>query len=103
MHHLLQTTFVTSESLRKQLLREVEPFSKNEKFFASPEGRWSVSQILSHLIHAERLSLEYMKKKALGIDKAGDTGIAEAIKFNLLLIRVPRIQLTLTYGSFISE
>ena len=84
MHPKLLKAFETSELIRKDLIDMTRPFASGEKFLSKPEGKWSVSQILSHLIQAEALSLQYMKKKSLGIQSAGDTGILEELKFVFL-------------------
>ena len=86
MHYLLLQCFKESEKLRKQLLADLKTIGPSDKFFDSPPGKWSISQILTHLIQAERLSLEYMKKKSLGIESAGNTGLIEEIKFQILLL-----------------
>ena len=86
MHPEILRTFERSEAMRKNLLEMVKPFSQTEKFFGHPDGKWSVSQILAHIVQAESLSLKYMKKKALGINDAGDTGVVEDLKF--LILRV---------------
>jgi uncharacterized damage-inducible protein DinB len=40
-------------------------------------GKWSISEILSHLIMAERLSVNYIQKKIQGIEKVKDSGLKE--------------------------
>lgn len=57
-----------------------------EKLQQSPEGKWPINQILSHLIAAEKLSIQYLNKKILGIKEAGNTGIWEEIKLKALQI-----------------
>src|SRR6185295_4654111 len=75
----LQRLFDTLEADRHWLLDQVRPLSA-EQFNRAAPGTWSLSQILSHLITAERLSRLYMNKKILGIQQAGNTGIWEEIK-----------------------
>ena len=50
------------------------------------KNKWSVHQILAHLITAEKLSVQYIAKKRQGIDKAGDTGLLEELKMLVLKI-----------------
>ena len=38
-----------------------------EKYHFRPGNKWSVGQILTHLLTSERMALRYMKKKSLGI------------------------------------
>lgn len=47
-------------------------------------GKWSILQILAHVVTSEQLSVSYIKKKSLGILMAGDSGILEEIKFAFL-------------------
>ena len=75
----LQRLFDNLEADRHSLLDKVRPLS-TEQFNRAAPGTWSVSQILSHLITAEKISRLYMNKKILGIREAGDTGIWEEIK-----------------------
>jgi hypothetical protein len=86
MHPLLTRTFELSEARRKKLIHQVKALSGTDKFYRHKDGKWSISQILAHLIQAEELSLNYMKKKSLGIDTAGDTGLVEEVKFLVLKI-----------------
>jgi uncharacterized damage-inducible protein DinB len=51
-----------------------------------PTGKWSISQIISHLIVAERLSLNYVQKKIQGVDKLKDSGLAEELKMIVLKV-----------------
>jgi len=106
----LQRLFDTLEADRHWLLNKVQTLS-SEQFTRAAPGAWSVSQILSHLITAERLSRLYMNKKILGIQEAGDTGIREEIKMVLLKLsqrlpfkfKAPRavVENTPAYAEFI--
>ncbi|GHM99787.1 hypothetical protein WSM22_12770 [Cytophagales bacterium WSM2-2] len=49
-------------------------------------GKWSINQIIAHLIAAEHLSIQYLKKKILGIEQASETGLYEELKMLLLQI-----------------
>ena len=57
----------------------------------APTGKWSIAQILTHLLTSERLSVVYMKKKALGIESLSDSGIMQYVLSTLLKIsqRIP--------------
>ena len=85
MNPSLQRLFNTLEVDRQRLLEKVSKLSL-EQFNRAAPGKWSTSQILAHLLTAERLSLQYMNKKILGIHDAGNTGIGEEIKMVLLKI-----------------
>jgi hypothetical protein len=86
MQAVIRKAFDVSERNRKDLLNLVAPASGGEKFYAKPDGKWSISQILAHLIQAERTSVDYMQKKVLGIESAGNTGILEEFKFLSLCV-----------------
>jgi hypothetical protein len=54
-------------------------------------GKWSINEIVSHLVTSERLSMAYIKKKSNAIETLEDTGILEEMKMLLLIIsqRIP--------------
>jgi hypothetical protein len=83
MNRKLSQIFDLAEQERKEILKSIVDISP-EQFFAKLPKKWSISQILNHIMLSERLSLIYMKKKSLGIDTAGDTGLIEDVKFLLL-------------------
>lgn len=76
----------------------------------APAGKWSVHQILAHVIAAEKLSIMYLQKKILGIKEVENTGLWEDIKMILLQVsqrlpfkfRAPRslVEQTPAYTSF---
>jgi DinB superfamily len=78
--------------LYKKLEHEREMLSINlaklplGKLNYSPQGKWSINQIVAHLITAERLSLLYMQKKIQGIEEADDSGIVEELKMLVLIV-----------------
>jgi hypothetical protein len=86
MDPAIRHAFDVSEKHRENLLKLIAPASADEKYYARPSRKWSISQILAHLIQAERTSLEYMRKKVLGIENAGNTGVIEDAKFLFLII-----------------
>jgi len=75
----------------KLLLKDVSALSSVTYHYRPADNKWSISQILTHLLTSERLSLNYMKKKSLGVNDLEETGILENIKFLLLKIsqRIP--------------
>jgi hypothetical protein len=83
MHKKLQRIYEEAEFERENLLQLISNLPE-DKLFRSPGGKWSVSQILSHIIEAERISLSYMKKKSLGIAQTADSGLLDDFKFFLL-------------------
>jgi uncharacterized damage-inducible protein DinB len=85
MNQKVQHIFDLAEVDRIKILNLVSGMSE-EKFLQRKNRKWSVSQILSHVITAERLSLLYMKKKSLGKKDIDNAGVWEEIKFSILKI-----------------
>ncbi|CAN5152849.1 hypothetical protein BH09BAC3_BH09BAC3_16680 [soil metagenome] len=83
MHHSFQKLFARLELQRKSTLNSIMQLD-NEQLNFAPEGKWSIAQIFSHIIAAETMSLQYIKKKIHGVKEAEDTGIKEEIKMILL-------------------
>jgi hypothetical protein len=85
MDSKLASVYEHIEKKRTELLTMISRVPE-ETFYSAPAGKWSISQIIVHLILAEQLSLQYIKKKSLGIDHAGDTGPIEELKYLMLKI-----------------
>ncbi len=81
----LQHLYNKIETQRKVLLLSLHKLS-NEELNAHPPTKWSINQIIAHLITAENLSLQYLNKKILGIDEAKDSGLVEELKMILLIV-----------------
>lgn len=86
----LQHQFNLLEQTRTEivnLLSDVDQAS----FERSMRGKWSIAQILIHVITSERLAVLYMRKKSLGVDALKDSGIIEPLKLLVLQVsqRVP--------------
>ena len=94
MHSPFQKLFDEIESQRKSILDSLRHLTADQLNKTPGPGKWSVSQILSHLITAERMSIMYMQKKIQGIKLAVDTGFWEEIKINLLKVsqRLPGLK-----------
>lgn len=90
MNSIFQTPFDKLERQRTQIVDQVNKLSE-EAFNFSPPGKWSVAQILMHLLTSERLSIGYMKKKSLGIETLKDSGLKQSMVSGLLKIsqRIP--------------
>lgn len=85
MNTSLLRQFDRLETQRANLLKLVAPLS-SEQLTAHPEGKWSIAQILSHLIASEQLSVKYLNKKILGINESPQTGIREELVMIMLTI-----------------
>jgi uncharacterized damage-inducible protein DinB len=85
--------FDSLEAQRSKLLSLITNLS-HEQIHAHPEGKWSIAQVLSHLIASEHLSVKYLNKKMLGIHEAPNTGLIEELKMIVLIVsqRTPFIK-----------
>jgi uncharacterized damage-inducible protein DinB len=83
LNNTLLKQFDKLETQRANLLKLVSPLS-SEQLSAHPEGKWSIAQILSHLIASEQLSVKYLNKKILGINESPPTGLKEELVMVML-------------------
>jgi uncharacterized damage-inducible protein DinB len=81
------------ERQRMDMLNHVKDLSPEKLNFAPP-GKWSIAQILTHILVAEQLSMLYMKKKALGINELESSGPVALMRIVLLKIsqRIPSLK-----------
>jgi hypothetical protein len=84
MNPRLQKLYSEIETQREMLLLSLHHLSY-EKLNDHPQGKWSINQIIAHLISAENLSVQYVKKKILGVNEVKDTGFFEELKMVLLV------------------
>lgn len=93
MNNYFLPLFDELERQRTNILNHVKDLPAEKLHFAPP-GKWSISQILTHILVAEQLSMLYMKKKALGIEQAGNSGLIAWMRIGLLKIsqRIPALK-----------
>jgi uncharacterized damage-inducible protein DinB len=80
-----QKTYNTLERQREKLFGMIRNLPE-DVYTNSSTGKWSIAQIVTHLLTSERLSVGYMKKKSLGIEKLEDSGLKQAIVSGILKI-----------------
>lgn len=85
MNSKLQQQFTLLEQTRAEIVSLVLPLEESS-FSRSYGDKWSIAQILIHVITSERLAVLYMRKKFQGVDNLKDSGSIESLK--LLLLRV---------------
>ena len=85
MNNSLLHIFDLLETQRKDVLGLITTLS-NEELHAHPEGKWSIAQVMSHIISSERLSVMYLNKKIMGIKEAPDTGLREDLVMMVLVV-----------------
>ena len=93
LNHSLLHLFDSLEAQRSKLLGLITDLT-HEQLNTHPEGKWSIAQVLSHLIASEHLSVKYLNKKMLGINEAPNTGLIEELKMIALIVsqRTPFIK-----------
>jgi uncharacterized damage-inducible protein DinB len=84
MNPKLQQQFDLLEQSRKEILQQVSRVDTSA-FKASLNNKWSLGEVLIHIITSEKLALQYMQKKSLGVDSLANAGFLEPLK--LLLLR----------------
>jgi DinB superfamily len=89
----LETAFEKLERQRSQIINRVKDLPE-QQFTTAPPGKWSIAQILMHLLASERLSVAYMTKKSLGIDTLKDSGLKQSVLSVLLNVsqRIPALK-----------
>ena len=85
MNSNLQQLFDSLELQRASLLKEIKSLSA-EKLNKHKPGKWSISQIVAHIITAEQLSNKYLMKKFQAIETFERTGFWEELKSTILTI-----------------
>jgi uncharacterized damage-inducible protein DinB len=81
----LEQLFDDLEVQREELLHELKQLSA-EALQKHPPEKWSIAQVLAHLIVSEQLSIAYLNKKMLGIESTVNTGLKEEFKMIALII-----------------
>jgi hypothetical protein len=86
MNMQLYNAFTRLEALKVDIGHEIG--NLDDTAFKQPEGpgKWSLSQVLAHLIQAEETSLKYLQKKFLGIDALPKAGLDAAIRLRILYL-----------------
>lgn len=90
MHSHFQKAYDKLERQREQVVDMIKNLSAGT-YANAPTGKWSITQIVTHLLTSEQLSLGYMKKKSLGIEALQDSGFKQVIVSGILKIsqRIP--------------
>lgn len=76
--------FSKIETLKKSILNSVEEYSNNQLNYKPANDKWSLAQVISHLITSEQRSLAYIKKKILAGTENPDSGLYQKMKLILL-------------------
>lgn len=65
--------------------------SKDTLCLKPATNKWSVNEILTHLLTSEQLTLAYLRKKSLGVSGLKNSGLSERVRWIILKVsqRVP--------------
>jgi uncharacterized damage-inducible protein DinB len=86
MNKALEHLFQNLEQQRITLLRDIQAHSSQQLAAKPYSKKWSVLEILTHLYTSERLSINYIKKKSLGIESLDNAGVRQALLIPALKI-----------------
>lgn len=94
MNPAFQSIYDKLEHQREAITRRVSVLTAEQFMHAPAPGKWSVAQILTHILTAERLMVIYMKKKSLGVNELKNSGILQSILTIVLVVsqRIPAIK-----------
>jgi DinB superfamily len=89
-----QNIFNALERQRTEILSQVKQLPADRYMLQPSPAKWSIAQILTHLLTSEQLSIGYMRKKMLGIDQLRNSGILDSLKFTVLQLsqRIPNLK-----------
>jgi uncharacterized damage-inducible protein DinB len=82
----LRQIFARLQNDTNSLLKQVMSVSSATYYHKPSQTKWSVAEILTHLLTSEKMSLRYLQKKSLGVAAEKNTGFTENARFVLLMI-----------------
>ncbi len=85
MNSKLQKLFNALESDTEKLFTMLSSLTDDRLNYSPSSSKWSINQILIHVLTSERMALSYMKKKSLGIASLKNSGWLESVKLLFLI------------------
>jgi hypothetical protein len=82
---ILEREFEKLEAQRGELLAKAGATTEMV-LTTKPDGKWSVLEILTHIITAEQLSQAYLRKKMQGIESLPEAGFSSWLRSGLLTV-----------------
>jgi hypothetical protein len=91
MNKYFHDHFNTLQHEKDTLLKKVIGLPSEKLNYSAKPGKWSINQILAHLVASEKLSVGYMKKKVQAADQLKNSGLSESLRLWPLILsqRVP--------------
>ena len=86
MNNKLKVLYEQLEDDRARLMAELSKASGETLSLKPSKDKWSVNEILTHLVTSEQLTIRYLKKKSLGVEQLRNSGLAEKIRYAVLEI-----------------
>ena len=84
MRKSIENQLNTLDEELKLLLRDLKRFSDSDLNWQPKEGKWSVLQVMQHLMRAELLSQQYVQKKLSFDPKLKRAGVLGALRIALI-------------------
>ena len=86
MNAQLEKEFLALETERKNLFADLKKYGDDILNKQPAPGKWSVAEVIAHLITAEEMSLKYLMKKAQDTSRAQPEGFKN--KWRWLLVQI---------------
>ncbi len=84
MHPKLEAKYMRLEKRRNQLLNELAKLSNSELNTPAAEGKWSINQIVGHLLMVEQFTIRYVQRKMQREELLSASVLANAVHHLLL-------------------
>jgi len=81
MRKQLNNTFDEIENLKSSVLNDFEALSRNQLSFKPTARKWSLLQVIEHLMLAETGSINYVNKKMLAPERLEEYSIKTSLRF----------------------
>ena len=86
MNARLRSLYDQLENERRRLLLDLGRAAVDNLDRKPSNNKWSINEILAHLVTSEQLTLRYLKKKSLGVDQLRNSGAIEKMKWIILKV-----------------